>query len=116
MSTTTIFESTQDAVSERALRGYLADVAAAVGVGPESCAVDLDAPVSAYLALDHRCARFPDRDLALLWDEHRGWSVAVESACGEDLRLIGELELGTRSDPAPEAVRRFLDRVLADAA
>jgi Family of unknown function (DUF6292) len=96
---------------ERALRVYLADVAAAVGVGPESCTVDIDRPMSAYLALDQRSPRFPDRDLALLWDERRGWSVAVESGCHEDLLVIGEL--GRPAWPRPTAVRRFLDRILA---
>jgi hypothetical protein len=34
------------------LRSYLAIVATALGVGLESCTLDIDTPVSAYLAVD----------------------------------------------------------------
>ncbi|QRP48818.1 DUF6292 family protein [Amycolatopsis sp. FDAARGOS 1241] len=92
---------------DRALRGYLARVAAAAGVGLESCTVDLDVPVSAYVALDRRLERFPDRDLALLWDEVHRWSAAIEASCGEDLIVLAYLE---HDDvlAEPEAVARFL--------
>lgn len=101
-------------VAERALRSYVAGVAAAAGVGPESCTVDLDQPSSAYIALDYRSPGRPDRELALLWDERRGWSVAVETACREDLLVIDELGSPVRADPV--TVRRFLDRVLTSRA
>ncbi|MFI5613668.1 DUF6292 family protein [Amycolatopsis sp. NPDC051903] len=92
---------------DRALRGYLGRVAAAAGVGPESCTVDLDVPVSAYVALDRRLERFPDRDLALLWDEVHGWSAAIEASCGEDLIVLAYLEHDdVLADP--EDVARFL--------
>ncbi|WP_326837106.1 DUF6292 family protein [Amycolatopsis rhabdoformis] len=92
---------------DRALRGYLGRVAEAVGVGLESCTVDLDVPVSAYVALDRRLARFPDRDLALLWDEVHGWSAAIEAACGEDLIVLAYLD-GDDVLAEPAAVARFL--------
>lgn len=92
----------------RALRGYLEDVAAALGVGLESSTIDLDTPVSAYLALDHRLPAFPDRDLALLWDEERGWSAAIESHCGEDLIVVAYLDADTVAPPA-DVVVRFVD-------
>ncbi|MEV6902591.1 DUF6292 family protein [Amycolatopsis sp. NPDC051372] len=92
---------------DRALRGYLSRVAAAVGVGLESCTVDLDVPVSAYVALDRRLERFPDRDLALLWDEVHGWSAAIEASCGEDLIVLAYLDADdVLAEPA--AVERFL--------
>jgi len=61
----------------RELHSYLAAVATGLGVGPESCVVDLLSPASAYIALDGPVLRFPERDLALLWNEGFGWSVAL---------------------------------------
>ncbi|MGW4490250.1 DUF6292 family protein [Amycolatopsis sp. NPDC004368] len=92
---------------DRALRGYLGRVAAAVGVGLESCTIDLDVPVSAYVALDRRLERFPDRDLALLWDEAHGWAAAIEASCGEDLIVLAYLE-GDDVLAEPGAVARFV--------
>jgi hypothetical protein len=43
----------------RGLRAYLAAVGAAVGVGVESCTMDIDTPVSAYVALDRPLDRYP---------------------------------------------------------
>jgi hypothetical protein len=88
------------------LTGYLAAVSSAVGVGVESCTVDLDAPTSGYVALDLRLPRYPDRDLALLWDEHHGWSLAMETHSGEDLLVLAYL--GGDLVPAPSRVRRFV--------
>ena len=92
----------------RALRGYLATVARALGVGLESCALDVDTPVSAYLAVDHKIASCPDRDVALVWDEQRGWSIAVETYSGEDLILLADLESDTAVPPAA-VVARFVE-------
>ena len=67
---------------ERGLRGYVAAVARGVGVGLESCTLDAGTPAVAYIALDWRLSRFPDHDLALVWDETHGWAAAVEDADG----------------------------------
>ncbi len=96
----------------RALRGYLATVANALGIGMESCALDIDTPVSAYLAVDHKVLAFPDRDVAVLWDEERGWSVAMETHSGEDLILLAGLGGDTVAPPA-EIVARFVEDVCA---
>jgi len=88
------------------LTGYLAAVGAAVGVGEESCTVDVDAPVSAYIALDARLGRCPDRDTALLWDERHGWSFAMETHSGEDLLVLAYL--GRELVPGPARVRGFV--------
>jgi hypothetical protein len=92
-----------------ALRGYLATVATGLGVGLESCTIDIDAPVSAYLAVDHKAAAYPDRDVALLWDEVGGWSLAVETHSGEDLIVLADLGADEVAPPA-ERVVAFVDQ------
>ncbi|HEY2697312.1 MAG TPA: DUF6292 family protein [Pseudonocardiaceae bacterium] len=96
----------------RGLRRYLDSVAADLGVGLESTMIDLDTPVSAYLALDHRLTGFPDRDLALLWDEEHGWSAAIETHSGEDLIVVSYLDSDTVVPPG-ELVVRFVDGLLS---
>ncbi|SEQ96344.1 DUF6292 family protein [Actinokineospora terrae] len=93
--------------AHRALRAYLREVATEVGVGLESVTVDLDTPVSAYLALDVRLPSHPGRDVALLWDERSGWAVAVETYSGEDLIVLRYL--GGAVDASPREVSRFVN-------
>ncbi|WP_328457775.1 DUF6292 family protein [Amycolatopsis sp. NBC_00438] len=90
----------------RGLTGYLTAVGAAVGVGDESCTLDVDVPVSAYIALDGRLTRYPGRDVALLWEERHGWSFGVETHSGEDLLVLAYL--GVELVPEPPRVRGFV--------
>jgi hypothetical protein len=106
-----IIVDTRDAFA-RGLRGYVGKVAAELGVGLESCAIDGNAPAWAYVALDVRVARFPDRELALLWDERQGWSAAVETHSGEDLVVL--TYRGGDVVPGPSEVASFVAAVLAD--
>jgi hypothetical protein len=96
-----------------ALQTYLADVTAALGVGLESCTVDHDSPVSAYVALDEHLPGYPDRDVALLWDEVRGWAAAIETHSGEDLIVIRYLG-GPTVTPVPEDITRFMTALRQD--
>jgi len=98
---------------ERDLWAYLGRVARALGVGQESCSVDLDVPVSAYIALDWRVDRYPDRDLALLWHEVHGWAAAVEASCGEDMLVLAYLG-GPEVLPDPRAVVRLIAELRAE--
>jgi hypothetical protein len=82
------------------LRRYVGAVSAELGVGLESCAIDALTPAAAYVALDHRLDRFPDRDFALLWDERHGWSAAVEDTRGGDLIVLSYLGGELLPDPA----------------
>jgi hypothetical protein len=93
------------------LRGYIAAVSSALGVGLESSTIEPEAPASAYVALDWRLSRLPERDLAVMWDEVHGWSAAVESNSGEDLIVL--TYLGGDILPEPRAVMRFLAAVRA---
>ncbi|MGW4056707.1 DUF6292 family protein [Amycolatopsis sp. NPDC004747] len=90
-----------------ALLEYLRDVTAELGIGLESCTIDHDRPVSAYVALDTRLPHYPDRDLALLWDEERGWAAAIETHSGEDLIVLRHLG-GPAVAPAPSRVAKFV--------
>lgn len=98
-------------LAEHGLRHYTARTAAAVGTGPEAAWSEwADAP-SAYIALEGRLPDHPDRDAALIWAAERGWAVAVETGCGEDLLIIASL--GGDVLPPPETVAAFVRAVLA---
>ncbi|PKW00178.1 hypothetical protein ATK30_0265 [Amycolatopsis echigonensis] len=98
-------------LAERGLRRYTARIAAAVGAGAEAAWCEwADAP-SAYIALDQQLPGHPGRDAALIWAAESGWSVAVETGCGEDLLITAEL--GGDVLPAPEAVATWFRAVLA---
>lgn len=97
----------------RGLRGYLEAVTAALGIGLESCTVDLDTPVAAYIAIDWRFTRFPGRDVALIWDERHGWAATIEAGCGEDVIVLAYLG-GDDVLPDPRHVVRFLAALRAD--
>jgi hypothetical protein len=91
------------------LRGYVRLVTGELGLTGE-CSYVHDEPTGAYLALDGRLPGFPDRDVALVWDEDSGWSVAVETHSGED--LIVHAYFGPEVLPAPEAVARWAHGLL----
>ncbi|GAA4552257.1 DUF6292 family protein [Amycolatopsis samaneae] len=95
------------------LRAYLADVTEALGIGLESCTIDQDTPLSAYVALDGHLPGYPGRDVALLWDEVRGWSAAIETHSGEDLIVLRYLG-GTTVAPPPARVARFVAALRED--
>ncbi|WP_158850344.1 DUF6292 family protein [Saccharothrix deserti] len=88
------------------LRGYVRLVTEELGLSGECGYVQADRPATAYLALDGRLPGFPDRDVALLWDEERGWSAAVETHSGED--LIVQARFGAEVLPSPRAVARWV--------
>ncbi|OXM54977.1 DUF6292 family protein [Amycolatopsis alba] len=79
---------------------YLAEVTGTLGVGLESCTVDQDSPVSAYVALDGEFRAHPGRDTALLWNEIHGWAAAIETHSGEDLIVVRYLGGNTIAPPA----------------
>ncbi|PSL55737.1 hypothetical protein B0I31_10428 [Saccharothrix carnea] len=62
------------------LRRYLRAVAVELGLAGQCWRADPGPPVTAYLAVDGNLPTFPDRDLALLWDEEYGWAAAVRTA------------------------------------
>lgn len=89
----------------RALRRYVQLVGEALGLSGECSYVHADESASAYLALEDRLGRFPDRDVALLWDEKHGWSAAIETHSGEDLLVVAYL--GQEVLPPPRVVANW---------
>jgi hypothetical protein len=98
--------------AENALRRCVAEVAIGLGVGAEGTSFELADRATMYLALDQRLRQFPGRDVAVVWDERRGWAVGVENRSGDD-ELVMVAWYGPDLLPAPEEVVRFVRRVLA---
>ncbi|MCT2584275.1 DUF6292 family protein [Actinophytocola gossypii] len=87
------------------LRRYAALVSDALGQTGDAYWVHAESPATVYVPLDERVPAFPDRDLALLWDERHGWCGAIETASGEDLIVLSYL--GVDILPPPRTVARF---------
>ncbi|MBB5804176.1 hypothetical protein F4560_003944 [Saccharothrix ecbatanensis] len=88
------------------LARYVQAVAEEVGVPPEGTEFEVSDTATAYLGLEG-----PGRDLMLLWSEHRGWSIAVETDPTEKPLVVAHL--GLPLVPPPDAVAKFVDDVLA---
>jgi hypothetical protein len=91
--------------SMRGLRRYVGLVTEALGYRERAFHTQTEPPVTGYIPLDGRIPAFPDRDVALLWDERHGWCGAIETASGEDLIVV--TYLGTDVLPPPRVVARF---------
>ncbi|MFI9010848.1 DUF6292 family protein [Actinosynnema sp. NPDC053489] len=99
-----------DESAVRALLAYVSDVTRALGLSGEcSYAQSGGAGLGAYLALDGHLPGFADRDVALLWDEGRGWSIAVESDSSEPPFVLARLRGPVRPEPA--VVARWVERL-----
>jgi hypothetical protein len=98
----------EDDNAVRELLAYVSGVTRALGFSGECSCVQADGPcLSAYLAVDGHLPGFADRDVALLWDEERGWSVAVESDSAEPPFVLSRLRGPVRPEPA--AVARWVE-------
>lgn len=88
------------------LARYVRAVAEEIGVPPEGTEFEVSDTATAYLGLEG-----PGRDLMLLWNERRGWSIAVETDPTEKPVVVAHL--GLPLVPPPDEVARFVDDVLA---
>lgn len=88
------------------LARYVEAVAERIGVPPEGTEFEVSDTATAYLGLEG-----PGRDLMLLWNEQRGWSIAVETDPAEKPVVVAHL--GLPLVPPPDQVARFVDDVLA---
>lgn len=95
-----------DSPAARGLRRYVGLVARACGSGMDCSFIELERPVSAYLPVDGRIPGFPDLDVALCWQEGRGWAAGVETHSAEELVLLTHLDGDVLPDP--QRVARFL--------
>lgn len=85
----------------RALLAYVSEVTHALGFNGECSCVQADGTrLGAYLALDGHLPGFADRDVALLWDEESGWSVAVETDSAEPPFVLARLRGPVWPEPA----------------
>lgn len=98
--------------AERGLRAYVDRVADELNVDPAATYCELADSATAYIALDEQLPDKPHRDLALVWDHHHGWALAIESSCGEDLLILNWY--GPYLVPEPPHVAHFLKRALAN--
>lgn len=96
---------------ERGLRCYVIRVAAGLGLGAESLWCELADTDNAYLALRDQLPANPTRDLALLWDDTRGWALGMETGSGEDPLILARY--GTDLLPPPEDVLAFAKTIIA---
>jgi hypothetical protein len=97
--------------AEEGLRRYVHRVADGLGVGLEGVWSELADEAAAYIALDEQLPSRPGRDVALVWDDRRGWAIAVETRSGEDLLMVAWY--GPELLPAAQEVVRFTRDVLA---
>ncbi|MGQ0841828.1 DUF6292 family protein [Actinokineospora sp.] len=94
-------------VLRRGLEGYLRAVAAALDLPAQGSTCEISDTATAYLALPGP----PDRDLMLLWDEHTGWSIAVEHGPAERQETVARHSAELVPDPA--AVAAFVADTVA---
>ncbi len=85
---------------------YVDQVAAAIGVPSNATGHEVTDTATAYLALDQRAAIRPDQDLMLVWDEHLGWYIAVETNPAESPVVVAYLDGDVV--PSADAVARFV--------
>jgi hypothetical protein len=101
-----------DGRAARGLHRYLRLVAGELNLDDAGQFVQLDSPVAAYLPLDIRLPRFPSHDVALVWDEERGWALGIETDAGSPIAVLSYLDVDIL--PAPRLVAQFVHDVVAD--
>ncbi|TWP46265.1 hypothetical protein FKR81_36620 [Lentzea tibetensis] len=94
------------------LAGYVHAVAEAVGVPAEGTSFEVSDTVTAYVALTPRLSGRPGRDLMLVWSEHSGWAIAVETRPTESSEVLAHLG-GIAPVPPPQVVANFVEEVVA---
>ncbi|MEV6908726.1 DUF6292 family protein [Amycolatopsis sp. NPDC051071] len=96
------------------LHRYVRLVIEELGLHGDAFYAQLEPTAGAYIALDRKLPEYPDRDVALVWDERYGWSVALETDSSEDLITVAYH--GREILPSPSAVAAFAREVCASGA
>ncbi|MGH3863546.1 DUF6292 family protein, partial [Actinokineospora sp.] len=91
----------------RGLEAYLRAVAEAIDLPAEGTSCEISDTATAYVALPAR----PGKDLMLLWDEHAGWSLAIEHNPPGKPDTVARLS--TDVVPAPREVAAFVENAVA---
>lgn len=87
---TAIAQAPSPELFAQGLRRYVAEVASALGVGPDSCTVNVNSPATVHLALNVTLPRYPGRNVALVWHERTGWfAVAAAGATANVIAYRG---------------------------
>jgi hypothetical protein len=105
-------ESDSAAALARGLAGYLRAVAEVIGVPPEGTTFEISDTATAYVGLARRWSQRPSQDVMLLWSEHDGWIVSVETDPGDPPVVVARLG-GADPVPGPDVVARFVTDALA---
>lgn len=84
----------------RGLYRYVTLITREISQHPSAFCYENGKRIEIYLPLSRRLSRYPDRDAALLWDEENGWSIGIESGCGEDLVIMAYLSYDILPPPA----------------
>lgn len=95
----------------RGLAGYVRAVARELDLPAEGTSFEISDTATAYLGLVTRWGPRPGRDLMLIWSEHAGWSIAVETTPTEPPLVVAEF--GDNPLPLPRALARFVTTTLA---
>jgi hypothetical protein len=95
-----------DQKAARGLDHYVRLVGRELGLDGAGHLINFEPTVRVFLPLDARMARFPDQDVALVWDEERGWAIGVETDSASPVVVLSYLAEDVL--PEPRTVARFV--------
>lgn len=95
---------------ESELHAYVTAIAEYFGVPPDQTSCEAEGLATAYIGFGPCLPDFPQRDLALVWDERLGWAAAVQTASGE---LIAFSYLASSPVPHVNVVTSFVNELIA---
>jgi hypothetical protein len=100
-----------DDIRASRLHDYVRRVGEELGLTGECSYVESTPLFNAYLALEGKLPSFPRCDVALLWQEDDGWSVAVEQDSAEEPVVLARM--GGDPLPPPRVVAAWARSFLA---
>jgi Family of unknown function (DUF6292) len=95
-----------DQKAARGLDHYVRLVGRELGLDGAGHLINFEPPVRVFLPLDARMARFPDQDVALVWDTEHGWAIGIETDSASPVVVLSYLGEGVL--PTPRTVARFV--------
>ncbi|MEV7552181.1 DUF6292 family protein [Amycolatopsis sp. NPDC089917] len=98
-------ESEFGGAAVRGLHNYVRIVIGELGLSGNAYYAQLDPSAGAYIALERRLPEHTGCDVALVWNELKGWALALEMDSAADLLVVQRL--GADLLPAPRVVAAF---------